>query len=63
MVDYRKWPPDNVWVEDYLPWIEGRCIPERRLNLKDGEWVSESRYPAPDPDEENSDEEMEESTD
>lgn len=55
MVDYREWPPDDVWVEDYLPWIEGRCIPESRLRLKDGKWIHESKYPAPDPDTDDED--------
>lgn len=39
--------PDNVWVSYPLPWVEGRCIPEKRMALKDGKWVMEYRYPEP----------------
>ena len=48
MPDREKvWPPDDVWVPFFLPWTEGRCIPERRMSLIDGKWVFESRYPKP----------------
>ena len=56
-------PPDDVWVNYPLPWVEGRCIPETRLKLDGERWVREYRYPKPDADEENSDEEMEEGSD
>ena len=41
------WPPDDEWVPFPLPWAEGRCIPEKRMSLKDGEWIIEYRYPKP----------------
>ncbi len=41
------WPPDDEWVPYALPWLEGRCIPEKRMNYKDGKWIFEYRYPKP----------------
>ena len=46
-IDEEEWPPDDVWVPYALPWAEGRCIPEKRVNLKDGRWYTEYRYPKP----------------
>ena len=39
--------PNDVWVEYPLPWVEGRCIPQERINKKDGRWVHEYCYPSP----------------
>ena len=37
--------PIGVWVPYMLPWAEGLPIPETRINLIDGKWVKEWRYP------------------
>ena len=49
-MDYKVDPPDDVWVDYALPWIEGRCIPEKRLKLDGERWVMQYRYPKPDTD-------------
>ena len=48
---YKLDPPDDVWVDYALPWIEGRCIPEKRLKHDGDRWTIQYRYPKPDTDE------------
>ena len=52
-MEENKFPPDGEWVPYVLPWLEGRCIPEKKLMFKDGKWSVWSRYPVPDEDDED----------
>jgi hypothetical protein len=57
VTDENKFPPDGEWVPYGLPWVEGRCIPEKKLVLNDGKWSIWSMYPVPDEDEDEDEDE------